>query len=139
VFKHLKLSTINTHPPYLLITHIRAVDGDVLEAHVHLPLEVILKRRIRLKHFFAPEHHGRTPEAATAATERLQQAVDGHVCHIHCHGMKLDRYGRILAQLVIDGRPVEGGSVLGSLQLTLEAHKADLDHARKGAGQSAAL
>jgi endonuclease YncB( thermonuclease family) len=125
-----KLSTLRTHPDHLRITDARAIDGDTIEAVLHLPLEVMIKRRIRLKHFFAPEHAGSNPDAATAATRRLQEAMDGHEIHISCHGMKNDRYGRILAQLVIDGRPVEGGCVLGQLQLSLTEHKQDLDAAR---------
>jgi hypothetical protein len=65
--------------------------------------------------------------------------VDGHECHLQCHGMKTDRYGRLAATLVIDARPVEGGCVLGSLQLSLTAHKADLVASRQVRSGGASL
>jgi endonuclease YncB( thermonuclease family) len=126
------LTALNTHPQYLLITNIRAVDGDTIVATVTLPLETWIQRRIRLKAFYAPEMKGRDALAGERARQRLQDAVTGHGCHIQCRGMRNDRYGRLTAVLLIDGRVVHPGQVLGEFALTAEQHKADLDHARAG-------
>ena len=128
----MKMQLLRTHPEYLKITNARALDGDSIEAQVELPLGVAIKRRIRLKGFFAPEHAGANPTAADAARERLQAALDVHECHIQCHGMRNDRYGRLTAVLMLNGRAVHPGMVLGELQLTPSAHKADLNAARAG-------
>ena len=125
-----KLSSLNCHPQHLKLTDCRAIDGDTIQANVHLPLGLKVKRRIRLKHFFAPEEHGPNPEAAIAARDALQQALELHEVHIACHGMKEDRYGRLLACLLLNGREVHGGLVLGKLQLTIEQHKSELNHAK---------
>ena len=126
----LKLSTLRTHPEYLEIRNARAVDGDTVQADIVLPLGVTIRKRIRLKHFLAPEPHGANPAAGERARVCLQNALDVHECHIQCHGMKEDRYGRIAAVLLLNGRATHGGLVLGGLQLTPAAHKHDLDVAR---------
>jgi hypothetical protein len=127
--------TLTTHPEYLELLNPRAVDGDTIIADVKLPLGITITRRIRLKGFFAPEHKGANPTAADAATQRLQNALQVHTCHIACHGMREDRYGRLTATLLLNGRAVHPGAVLGELQLSPEAHRADLNVSRAG-GQS---
>lgn len=129
----MKLSTLRTQPEHLEIIHARAIDGDTIQADIRLPLGVTLNRIIRLKGFFAPEHHGANPTMADAARQRLQDALDTHTCHIQCYGMRNDRYGRLTATLLLNSRPVLAGAVLGSLQLTPEAHRADLAIAKGGA------
>ena len=106
------------------------MDGDTLQAHIILPLGIMAQRRIRLKGFFAPEHHGAAPDLANAAQKLLQAACDGHACHIATHGMREDRYGRIAAVLWIDGKPVDGNAILGNLNLSLDAHRAEVARAK---------
>jgi len=108
----------------------RAIDGDTIKGKIVLPLGVYVERRIRLKGFLAPEKNGSNPTAAEAARERLQAALDTHSVHILCHGMRDDRYGRLTATLLLNGRAVHPGMVLGEFQLSLDAHKADLQFAR---------
>jgi endonuclease YncB( thermonuclease family) len=127
----MKTLPLITRPSHLRLTNIRAVDGDTIEAHIELPLGILARRRIRLKHFFAPEHRGATPGLAHAAQDALQAACDGHEVHVMTHGMREDRYGRIAAVLVIDGQPVDGNTILGPLNLTLAAHAADVVRARE--------
>lgn len=122
----MKTLPLQTHPQHLELCHCRAIDGDSIEAQIKLPLGIYCKRRIRLKGFFAPEMKGAFPQAAEKARQCLQNALDVHTCHIACHGMKEDRYGRIAATLMLNGRAVHGGLVLGELQLDPKAHGADL-------------
>jgi endonuclease YncB( thermonuclease family) len=115
---------------HIELTNIRAIDGDTLQAHLVLPLGILAQRRIRLKTFAAPEHHGANPDMAEGARAKLQNAVDRGKCHIATHGMREDRYGRIAAVLWIDGKPVTGTEILGSLQLSDEEHRREVARAR---------
>jgi endonuclease YncB( thermonuclease family) len=126
---------LQTHPQHLKLANCRAVDGDTIIADILLPLGIKVQRRIRLKGFFAPEHGGTNPAAAEAATIRLQQALDVHEVHIACTGMRDDRYGRLTATLLLNGRAVHPGAVQGEYQLDLARHKRDLNATRAG-GQS---
>jgi hypothetical protein len=128
----MKIMTLKTHPEHLKLLHPRALDGDSIIAHIELPLGVTLERRIRLKGFLAPEHNGSNPQAAEAARKRLQEALDTHECHIATHGARNDRYGRLTATLLLNGRAVHAGMVLGELQLTASAHRHDLNTAKAG-------
>lgn len=119
-----------THASHYALTEIRAIDGDTIQAHVILPLGVMVRRRIRLKHYAAPEHGGSVPWAARAAQARLQAACDGHECMIATHGCREDRYGRLTAVLWIDGAPTTGATVLGDLQLSDAEHRAEVTRAR---------
>lgn len=124
------IQTFVTRPSHLPLHAIRAIDGDTIEAQIELPLGVYARRRIRLKGFFAPEHHGASPDLAKAAQRALQAACDSHACHIQTHGSREDRYGRIAAVLWIDGKPVDGDQILGPLNLTPAAHQAEVKRAR---------
>jgi hypothetical protein len=124
------IDKIKTWPDHLELLNPQAIDGDTIIAQVMLPLGATIQRRIRLKGFFAPEKRGSNPAAAEAAKLRLQAALDGHTCHIATHGSRDDRYGRLTATLLIDGRAVHPGAVLGELQLSLQAHQNDLVFAR---------
>lgn len=44
--------------------------------------------------------------------------------------MREDRYGRLAATLLLNGRAVHGGLVLGQYQLDEMAHKRDLEFAK---------
>lgn len=123
--------TLMTRPEFFKLHDIRAVDGDTIECAIDLSLGVSIRRRIRLKTFFAPEHNGAAPALAEAAQRALQDACNNGVCHFQAHGMREDRYGRIAAQLWINGQPVNGDQILGPLNLSLEAHKAEVTRARQ--------
>ena len=121
---------VSDHPQHLELLNARAVDGDTVIGHLKLPLGILAQRRIRLKGFYAPEKRGANPAAADAARQCLQDALDTHKCHIQCHGMREDRYGRLAATLLLNGRAVHGGLVLGQYQLDAAAHAHDLAIAR---------
>lgn len=135
----IEYSELQTHPQYLRIHNARAIDGDTIQGDIELPLGVKIRKRIRLKGFLAPEHHGANPTAADAATQRLQHALDVHTVHIQCQGMRDDRYGRLTATLLLNGRAVAPGMVLADLQLSLDAHKNDLRQARNGRAENGSL
>lgn len=121
-----------TRPSHLRLLNIRAIDGDTIEAHIELPLGILARRRIRLKGFFAPEHHGATPDGAAAAQAALQAACDGKECHIATYGMREDRYGRLAATLFVAGEPALPGAILGVHQLSPEQHRSEVHRARAG-------
>lgn len=122
----MKLDLLQTKPPYFRITEARAIDGDAIDATIQLSFGVAIRRRIRLKDYHAPETRGATPEAAILATQRLASAIAGHVLHISGIGLRNDQHGRLVAVLLIDGKVAGPEEVLGDLQLSREAHKADL-------------
>lgn len=122
--------TITTEPPHYGLARARAIDGDTIEALVCLPLGIAVETRIRLKGFFGAEHHGRTPEAAAAAQRTLQTALDGHTLHVLARGSRRDKYGRLVAALIIDGVAADPHRILGPLQMTEAAHADDLVAAR---------
>lgn len=127
MLKHL----LNTRPEFIEITNSRAVDGDTLQAHLILPLGIWVQRRIRLKGFFAPEHKGASPDLAHAAAELLQSFCDAHVCLLRVTGMREDRFGRLAAELWTNAGAVDPVAVLGPLNLTPEAHRAEVIRARQ--------
>lgn len=125
----MKTNTSITRASHLELTAIRAVDGDTLDAQIVLPLGITVRRRIRLKGFAAPEHHGPNPDSARAAQDRLQRACNAGVCWIQTYGSREDRYGRLAAVLWIDGKPVDGPSILGPLHLSDAAHRDEVRRA----------
>lgn len=120
-----------TIPPHYALTSCRAIDGDAIEALVMLPLGVAVRTRIRLRGFFAPELNGSQPAAAVMAKERLQAALDSHQCHILSRGSREDRYGRLAAYLLLDGRAADPNAILGPCQLSEADHDRDLKHSRR--------
>lgn len=125
------LNWIQTVPPHYHLVDCRAIDGDTIEASVKLPLNVSVRKRIRLKGFYSNEHQGENPDAAHAAQQRLQQALDGHIIHLLTRGSKEDQYGRICGHLFVDGHGVTGSQILGDLQLSEQSHAADLRIAKR--------
>lgn len=53
--------------------------------------------------------------------------------------MREDRYGRLTATLILNGRAIAPGMVLGTLQLSLEQHRQDLATAKAGGPLARAL
>lgn len=112
----------------------RAVDGDTLDAMIILPLGVHLRRRIRLKGFYAPELDGSSPEAGHRAKALLQGFCEKGGLYLRCTGMKEDNHGRLVGELYVNNLPVDPSEVLCELQLTPEAHRADVAFARRAKG-----
>jgi endonuclease YncB( thermonuclease family) len=122
----MRTATLDVRPQFLEITDLRAIDGDCLDARILLPLGVSVRRRVRIKGFYAPELRGSMPEQAEHARQRLDLAVSCSKCHVQVSGLKEDRYGRLLAVVFINGKPAIAEDVLGPCQLTEEQHKDDL-------------
>lgn len=120
---------MQTMPPFVLLSSPRAIDGDTIEASLVLWEGVTLRRRIRLRGFFAAEPTGLTAEQGRAAQQRLQAALDRHEAHLQTTGMREDRYGRLCARLWLGGRLTDPAEILGPHQMTEAAHQAQL-HSR---------
>lgn len=126
-----------TWPDFFELTEIRCIDGDTIEARVCLKLDVCVRRRIRLRGFWAPEHNGGDPHGAEEATRLLAMACDNQTCFIASRGMDLDNHGRITATLWIGNKPADPRGILGQYFLTEAAHREQLKLARRAGGRSA--
>lgn len=122
----MKLDRLATKPEFLALCDCRAIDGDSIEATILLPLGVMIRKRIRLKGFYAPEILADHPDTGIHARNCLQADLDAHVCHISCHGIREDKYGRLCATLWLDSTPADPHVVLGGMQMTKDAHQAAL-------------
>jgi|HubBroStandDraft_1064217.scaffolds.fasta_scaffold12753_3 endonuclease YncB( thermonuclease family) len=118
------------------ISHVRIIDGDTLEATIHLPFEQNLTTRIRLKGWWADELDGPYRGAGLVARFRLESFCDGKALWIQSTSGRKDKYGRIVATLWHSGRIVAGKEVLGDLQLTEATHKLHRDQARQQASRA---
>jgi hypothetical protein len=118
------------------IDNIRVVDGDTIDAEILLPFNTRTRRMIRLKSFWADELEGPWAAQGLIARQRLWGFLEGKATWIHAGGCRIDRYGRILATLVHEGRLVSGREVLGDLQLTEKCHKDRKDLAKKETSMS---
>lgn len=133
-------AVIVTTPPHYAIGDPRAIDGDTIEGTIILDFGVCIRKRIRLKGFFAPEKDGPNPTSANLARLRLQEWLNGHALHLAAQGMKEDRYGRLVAWILGNGRGADPHAILGDLQLSEAAHAAELKFARSAAtGKRGAL
>jgi len=74
-----------------------AVDGDTL---------VCNRQKVRLTNVYAPEMN---QAGGSAAKKKLQALVQNREVALRTHGR--DRYGRVLAEVFVDGRRVEQAEV----------------------------
>lgn len=104
------------------ISGARAVDGDTIEAVIHLPFQTLACKRIRLAGWWAPETRG--PDAANGlmAKANLDKYLGTNPCGIFCRAERLDKYGRIIASLYSNGKVVDPSEVLGVFALTEAQH-----------------
>lgn len=115
------------------IRDVRVIDGDALEVIIVLPFDTLTQKRIRLKGWWADETVGPWAEAGARAKFRLEEFVKGKPLWIACGNIRLDKYGRILADLVAENKIVDPRSVLGDCQLTEREHKFRRDIVAKSA------
>ena len=118
-------------PGVFPIRDIRVIDGDAIEATIVLPFEALIRKRIRLRGWWADETEGDYAIDGLAATAKLKAFVKERPLWIHAHDERLDRYGRLLATLWESGKPVDARDVLGSLQLSERVHKERRDRLTK--------
>lgn len=123
---------VTTQDRLFPIHNIRAIDGDCLHAHVALPFEVSVQKRIRLKNWFADELVGPHSADGYKAQRLLQEWCRGKVIWIAPGSIRCDRYGRIVASLWHADRLVAPSDVLGSLALTERIHAERLAQAKAG-------
>lgn len=84
---------------------LRAVDGDTLLVRMICPCCLIeSQQRVRLGRIDAPELAGRRRAAAIAARDYLGSLCHGQVGEIAVRKSWPDRYGRVLAEVYVDGR-----------------------------------
>jgi endonuclease YncB( thermonuclease family) len=121
-----------TIPPHYAVLRPRAIDGDTMSCLIMLPLGVAVETIVRLRGFYAPEHHGATPTCAASAQERLQDWLNVHEIHLLSKGSRKDKYGRLCAYILGNGRGADPHHVLGCFQMTEAAHSADLKVAKSG-------
>lgn len=112
------------------ISGARAIDGDTIECVIHLPFQTLISKRVRLAGFWAAELHGPDPAAGQEAKRVLQTFLSANPCTLFSRSERLDKYGRVIATLFSNGKPVDPGAVLGLWQLTEAQHKAQSDAAR---------
>lgn len=130
----MKISRLEVRQEFFPIVNVRVIDGDCIEATILLAFGACVIKRIRLKGFWAPEMEGRLAARGVRATQKLTDWVLGRDLFIRCPGCRLDRYGRVLAELWHATGPANPHSILGEDQLTMEQHKQELDLVRKAAG-----
>lgn len=112
------------------LTDIRAIDGDAIEATIQLPFGALIRKRIRLRGWWAPEIGGDNDAAAKLCKEKLHTFLQQGGFSLNCPFPRTDKYGRVLGILEWNGYPLRPESVLGLWQMTEEAHKAALDKQR---------
>lgn len=114
-------------PGVFAIRDIRVIDGDAIEATIILPFEALIRKRIRLRGWWADETEGQYAEQGKLAASRLTEFVAKGPLWIHAADERCDRYGRLLATLRDAQRIVVAKDVLGALQLTEREHKVRRD------------
>jgi len=125
-------------PEIYPIDDVRVIDGDTLEATIRLPFDCSIKRRIRLRGWWAPERSGPHRASGEAAAALLAEYCKGKALWLHAPSCRLDRYGRVIGHLMHGERIVDPRDVLGSHQLTETEHKHHRDEALKAGGKNTA-
>jgi micrococcal nuclease len=77
------------------------VDGDTCDIEIDLGFSVKVRHRFRLSHINTPE---RGQPGWTEATQRLKELVLNKPVSIESD--KIDKYGRYLAEIFVDGKSV---------------------------------
>lgn len=131
----MKLKKMNTFPDAYAFSRGIAVDGDTIRCIIEVGLGIHKEARVRLRGFYAPEINGASPDSGFQAKARLQAFLDGNKLYLLNMGMKIDKYGRTVAALWWADRQVDPSEVLGSLQLTVDQHRADLAIAQGRVGK----
>lgn len=110
-------------------------DGDTIRAIIVLPLDIMVRRYIRPRGFFAAEigwpADSKWFERAQNAKNRFSTALNSSVVSIAVNDMKNDPYGRVLCLLLFDGKPADPLAVLGDALLAYSEHQQQLKDFRE--------
>jgi micrococcal nuclease len=85
---------------------IRVIDGDTLEASIDLGFDTWVKKTLRLKGIDAPETRTKDDNEKARGLQAKAFLLDiMHRCdgQFIVHSLELDKFGRVLADLFIDG------------------------------------
>jgi endonuclease YncB( thermonuclease family) len=121
--KKMKFNQPRVAPDVYPIRNPRAIDGDTLEVEILLPFGMQIQKRIRLKGWWADELDGTYKADGLAARSKLAWFMANNDCWLLCPVIRMDKYGRVLADLWCCGKIVAPQDVLGHLQLTSQEHK----------------
>ncbi len=94
------------------ITPMKVIDGDTVHAEIDLGLGVFLHRSIRLTGVDTPELT-KSPEPAKKSKKFTSDFVIASVCSIE--NPKWDKYGRVLADIVCDGKSLSEALIKNGL------------------------
>lgn len=82
---------------------VQVIDGDTLDLDIDLGFFVTLRQRVRLRGIDTPELRGKDKERAVAARTEVTIWTDGVELLIRTELDKADKYGRLLAEIWVDG------------------------------------
>jgi micrococcal nuclease len=83
---------------------VRVVDGDTIIVDIDLGFSLTLKNQsLRLARVNAPELKGSSREAGEKTRDALIQRISNQKIQIKTHKVEKDKYGRILADVFLQG------------------------------------
>ena len=82
---------------------VQVIDGDTLDLDIDLGFHVTLRQRVRLRGIDTPELRGKEKDRAVAARTEVTIWTDGVELLIRTELDKADKYGRMLADVWVDG------------------------------------
>ena len=82
---------------------VQVIDGDTLDLDIDLGFFVTLRQRVRLRGIDTPELRGKDKDRAVAARTEVTIWTDGVELLIRTELDEADKYGRLLAEIWVDG------------------------------------
>ena len=82
---------------------VQVIDGDTLDLDIDLGFFVTLRQRVRLRGIDTPELRGKDKDRAVAARTEVTIWTDGVELLIRTEPDEADKYGRLLAEIWVDG------------------------------------
>jgi micrococcal nuclease len=82
---------------------VQVIDGDTLDLDIDLGFHVTIRQRVRLRGIDTPELRGEDKDRAVAARTEVTIWADGAELLIRTELDATDKYGRMLADLWVDG------------------------------------
>ena len=82
---------------------VNVIDGDTLDLDIDLGFHVTLRQRVRLRGIDTPELRGKDKHRAVAARTEVTIWTDGVALLVRTERDATDKYGRMLADIWVDG------------------------------------
>jgi micrococcal nuclease len=82
---------------------VQVIDGDTLDLDIDLGMYFRVTKRVRLKGIDTPELRGKDKDRAVAARTEVTIWTDGVALLIRTELDETDKYGRLLADIWVDG------------------------------------